>query len=152
MCGWTTNRSRTAWRLRPEPPRKPPDRLQTVEARLLKTVVRAPFDCTILARPVSVGQAVSGASGFNSGTEVFIVANLADMIITAHINQSDVTHLKVGQAVRVDIEAVSDLSLTGHVDRNRAPGNHQDRREGLRALRGRQFHSHEGRAGRRPAS
>jgi HlyD family secretion protein len=64
-----------------------------------------------------VGQAVSGASGYNSGTEVFIVANLADMIITAHINQSDVTHIKVGQAVTVDIEAVSGLSLTGHVDR-----------------------------------
>jgi HlyD family secretion protein len=91
--------------------------LQTVEDKLLKTVIKAPFDCTILARPISVGQAVSGASGYNSGTEVFIVANLADMIITAHINQSDVTHIKVGQAVTVDIEAVSGLSLTGHVDR-----------------------------------
>jgi len=91
--------------------------LQTVEDKLLKTVIRAPFDCTILARLISVGQAVSGASGYNSGTEVFIVANLADMIITAHINQSDVTHVKVGQAVTVDIEAVSGLSLTGHVDR-----------------------------------
>jgi HlyD family secretion protein len=91
--------------------------LQTVEDRLLKTVIRAPFDCTILARPNSVGQAVSGASGYNSGTEVFIVANLADMIITAHINQSEVTRVKVGQAVTVDIEAVSGLSLTGHVDR-----------------------------------
>jgi HlyD family secretion protein len=91
--------------------------LQTVEDKLVKTVIRAPFDCTILSRLISVGQAVSGASGYNSGTEVFIVANLADMIITAHINQSDVTHVKVGQAVAVDIEAVSGLSLTGHVDR-----------------------------------
>ncbi len=91
--------------------------LQTVEDKLLKTVIKAPFDGTILARLISVGQAVSGASGYNSGTEVFIVANLADMIITAHINQSDVTHVKVGQAVTVDIEAVSGLSLTGHVDR-----------------------------------
>jgi HlyD family secretion protein len=49
--------------------------LQTVEDKLLKTVIRAPFDCTILARPISVGQAVSGSSGYNSGTEVFIVAN-----------------------------------------------------------------------------
>jgi HlyD family secretion protein len=39
------------------------------------------------------------------------------MIITAHINQSDVTHVKVGQAVTVDIGAVSGLRLTGHVDR-----------------------------------
>jgi HlyD family secretion protein len=91
--------------------------LQQVEARLLKTVIRAPFDCTILTRPVSVGQAVSGASGFNSGTEVFTVANLAEMAITAHINQADVTRLKVGQAAAVEVEAVPGLRLTGRVDR-----------------------------------
>ena len=91
--------------------------LQQVEDRLTKTVIRAPFDCTILTRPVSVGQAVSGSSGFNSGTEVFTVANLTDMIITAHINQADVTRLKVGQEVSVEVEAVAGLKLVGHVDR-----------------------------------
>lgn len=91
--------------------------LQQVEDKLLKTVIRAPFDCTILTRPVSVGQAVSGSSGFNSGTEVFTVANLVDMIITAHINQADVTRLKVDQAVKVEVEAVSGLKLVGRVDR-----------------------------------
>ena len=91
--------------------------LQQVEDKLLKTVIRAPFDCTILTRPVSVGQAVSGSSGFNSGTEVFTVANLADMIITAHINQADVTRLKVGQEVTVEVEAVAGLKLVGRVDR-----------------------------------
>jgi RND family efflux transporter MFP subunit len=91
--------------------------LQQVDDKLLKTVIRAPFDCTILTRPVSVGQAVSGASGFNSGTEVFTIANLADMIITAHINQADVTRLKVGQAVTLRVEAIPDLSLVGLVDR-----------------------------------
>ena len=91
--------------------------LQQVEDKLGKTVIRAPFDCTILTRPVSVGQAVSGSSGFNSGTEVFTAANLADMIIMAHINQADVTRLKVGQEVTVEVEAVPGLKLTGHVDR-----------------------------------
>lgn len=91
--------------------------LQQVEDKLLKTVIRAPFDCTILTRPVSVGQAVSGSSGFNSGTEVFTVANLADMVITAHINQADVTRLKVGQEVTVEVEAVAGLKLVGQVDR-----------------------------------
>jgi len=91
--------------------------LQTVEDKLLKTVIRAPFDCTILTRPVSVGQAVSGSSGYNSGTEVFTVANLVDMIITAHINQADVTRLKVGQAVTLVVEAVPGLKLVGQVNR-----------------------------------
>ena len=91
--------------------------LQQVEDKLVKTVIRAPFDSTILTRPVSVGQAVSGSSGFNSGTEVFTVANLADMITTAHINQADVTRLKVGQAVTVEVEAVAGLKIIGRVDR-----------------------------------
>jgi RND family efflux transporter MFP subunit len=91
--------------------------LQQVEDKLVKTVIRAPFDCTILARPVSRGQAVSGSGGFNSGTEVFIIANLTDMIITSHINQADVTRLKVGQTVTVEVEAVAGLKLVGLVDR-----------------------------------
>lgn len=91
--------------------------LQTVEDKLVKTIIRAPFDCTILTRPVSVGQAVSGSSGFNSGTEVFTIANLTDMIITAHLNQSDVTRLKVGQSVTVEVEAVPGLKIIGRVDR-----------------------------------
>ncbi len=91
--------------------------LQTVEDKLVKTIIRAPFDCTILTRPVSVGQAVSGSSGFNSGTEVFTIANLTDMIITAHLNQSDVTRLKVGQSVTVEVEAVPGLKIVGRVDR-----------------------------------
>lgn len=91
--------------------------LQQVEDKLLKTVIRAPFDCTILTRPVSVGQAVSGSGGFNSGTEVFTIANLADMVITAHVNQADVTRLRVGQEVTVDVEAVPGLRLAGRVER-----------------------------------
>ena len=91
--------------------------LRQVEDKLIKTVIRAPFDCTILTRPVSVGQAVSGATGFNSGTEVFTIANLTDLIISSHINQADVTRLKVGQSVTVSVEAVPGLKLVGSVDR-----------------------------------
>jgi len=61
--------------------------LQIVEDKLAKTKIVAPFDCTILTRPVSVGQAVSGASGVNSGTEVLTIADLGELIINAHINQ-----------------------------------------------------------------
>ena len=67
--------------------------LRVVEDKLSKTKIVAPFDCTILTRPVSVGQAVSGASGVNSGTEVLTIADLSELIINAHINQADVTRM-----------------------------------------------------------
>jgi RND family efflux transporter MFP subunit len=91
--------------------------LAIIDERLGKTKIEAPFDCTILTRPVSIGQAVSGSGGFNSGTEVLTIADLNSMVINAHINQADVTRLKPNQEVEVAIEAVAGLSLTGRVER-----------------------------------
>src|SRR5688572_9417434 len=54
--------------------------LRLVDDRLRKTRILASFDCTVLTRPVSLGQTVSGAAGFNSGTEVMSIANLNDMV------------------------------------------------------------------------
>jgi HlyD family secretion protein len=91
--------------------------LAITEERLTKTEVRAPFDCTILTRPVSVGQAVSGSGGFNSGTEVLTIADLNSMIINAQVNQADVPRLKVNESVEVTIEAVPGLQINGVVER-----------------------------------
>jgi HlyD family secretion protein len=91
--------------------------LDLISDRLLKTAVMAPFDATILTRPVSVGQAVSGSGGFNAGTEVLTIANLNDLIISAHINQADVTRLHSGQEVEVSIEAIQGFKVTGKVER-----------------------------------
>lgn len=91
--------------------------LDLVNDRIRKTRILAPFDCTILTRPVSVGQAVSGSGGFNSGTEVLTIADLHEMIINAHINQADVSSLKTGQQVDVEVEAVPGLRVVGTVER-----------------------------------
>ena len=91
--------------------------LHLLDYQLTKTKILAPFDCTILTRPVSVGQAVSGSGGFNSGTEVLTIANLNEMVINAHINQADVTRLKIGQQVEVQVEAVPGLKVNGTVER-----------------------------------
>jgi len=91
--------------------------LELILERLRKTEVMAPFDSTILTRPISVGQAVSGSGGFNAGTEVLTIANLNDLIVNAHINQADVTRLHVDQQVEVTVEAVSGLKVIGKVER-----------------------------------
>jgi RND family efflux transporter MFP subunit len=91
--------------------------LSRVEDQLSKTRIVAPFDCTVLTRPVSIGQAVSGSGGFNSGTEIMSVANLSHMIVNAQLNQADVIRLKIGQKVSVQVEAVPGLKLSGTVER-----------------------------------
>jgi len=91
--------------------------LRLVDDHISKTKILAPFDCTVLTRPVSLGQTVSGAAGFNSGTEVMTIANLNDMIINAHINQADVTRLTTGESVDIQVESVPGLKMKGILDR-----------------------------------
>ncbi|MBI4657357.1 MAG: efflux RND transporter periplasmic adaptor subunit [Verrucomicrobia bacterium] len=91
--------------------------LRLVEDRLSKTEIVAPFDCSVLTRPVSVGQAVSGAAGFNSGTEVLTVANLQEMIVLVHINQADIPRVNAGQEVTVEVESVKGLGMKGVIER-----------------------------------
>ena len=91
--------------------------LAFTDEHLTKTEVRAPFNCTVLTRPVSIGQAVSGSDGFNGGTEVLTIADLNNMIINAQVNQADVPRLKVGETVEVTVEAVAGLRATGTVER-----------------------------------
>lgn len=91
--------------------------LAVVDEQLTKTVIKAPFDCTVLTRPVSIGQAVSGSGGMAGGTEVLTIADLNQMIINSHVNQADVTRLKAGQEVDVAVEAVAGLKVAAAVDR-----------------------------------
>jgi RND family efflux transporter MFP subunit len=91
--------------------------LAIIDERLTKTKILAPFDCTILTRPISMGQAVSGSGGFNSGTEVLTIADLNNLVINAHINQADITRLRQDQEVDVAVEAVAGLNVIGTVER-----------------------------------
>ena len=85
--------------------------------KLSKTSILAPFDCTVLSRPVSIGQAVSGTGGQSSGTEVMEIADLNNLIIQAHVNQADVARMSKEQPVKIEIEAITDLVIDGIVER-----------------------------------
>lgn len=109
--------ARTTYELAKNSTEQAQKELDLTNDKLRKTRVTAPFDCTVLTRPISVGQAVSGSGGFNSGTEVLTIANLNDLVINAHINQADVSRLKTGQEVEVTVEAVPGLKVVGKVER-----------------------------------
>ena len=87
------------------------------QEKLSKTSILAPFDCTVLSRPVSIGQAVSGTGGQSSGTEVMEIADLKNLIILSHVNQADVSRMGKNQQVKIEIEAVADLIIDGIVER-----------------------------------
>lgn len=91
--------------------------LRLVDDKLRKTRILAPFDCTVLTRPVSLGQTVSGSAGFNSGTEIMSIANLNDMVVNAHVNQADVIRLQQGREVEIQAESVPGVKMVGVVER-----------------------------------
>jgi len=74
-------------------------RRQTVDDRLSKTRVVAPFDGTILEIPVNEGQVVVGAASVNSGTSLMTFADLSSLLIISQVNQLDASKLNIGQEV-----------------------------------------------------
>jgi RND family efflux transporter MFP subunit len=90
-------------------------RLQGVDDKLKKIRILAPFDGTVLSVLVTPGQVVSGATGVNQGTDLLMLADLNQMVIRTHINQVDVTKLKVGLEAKIVVDSIADKKLTGRV-------------------------------------
>ncbi|MDE3033394.1 MAG: efflux RND transporter periplasmic adaptor subunit, partial [Acidobacteriota bacterium] len=57
----------------------------------------------------------SGVSSFNAGTVVFTVADLKSLIVRVNLNEVDIAKVKVGQPVRITLDAYPGKSFTGRV-------------------------------------
>ena len=90
-------------------------KLQTVEDKLTKTRILAPLDGVVVTLPVVEGQVVVGGPSVSAGTPLMTMANLSEMLISTHINQMDVTRMKVDQAVQVTVDAFEGLVLAGKI-------------------------------------
>lgn len=89
--------------------------LQTVEDKLAKTRITSPIDGTLLNVKVVEGQVVISAASVNSGTTLMTVADLSKLLLETHVNQIDVTRLKIGQPVTMRVEAVRDEAMKGEI-------------------------------------
>jgi HlyD family secretion protein len=81
-------------------------RLQTVEDRLRKTLIRAPANGVILSLPVTEGQVVIAAASVNSGTTLMTIADLSRLLVVTHINQVDIAHVAADQHTTFRSEAL----------------------------------------------
>ncbi|MBK5260435.1 MAG: efflux RND transporter periplasmic adaptor subunit [Thermoanaerobaculia bacterium] len=85
-----------------------------IREALSKTVIYAPSDGTISALTSRVGERVVGTSQF-AGTEVMRVADLDHMEARVNVNENDVVNVKVGDKVRVTVDAYPDRIIEGVV-------------------------------------
>lgn len=80
--------------------------------------VSAPMDGIVIRRPVELGDTVtSGVSSFNSGTIIATVADVGAMIIKAGINEVDIGKVRVGQTVKVSLDAYPKVRFGGRIAR-----------------------------------
>ncbi len=90
-------------------------KLQSVDDKLSKVRIMAPISGTVIELPIIEGQVVIGGATAGQGTLLMKLANFNEMLISTHINQMDVTHMKVGQPVQVTIDAFEGTNLTGKI-------------------------------------
>jgi membrane fusion protein (multidrug efflux system) len=82
---------------------------QLAANELDKTVIRAPIDGVVGNRGVRVGHYVK------SGTELLALVP-TDVYVVANFKETQLTHMKPGQKVEIDVDAYPDLPLTGEVE------------------------------------
>ncbi|HVZ07112.1 HlyD family secretion protein [Rhodopila sp.] len=84
--------------------------LRQAELNLGYTAITAPVDGTVGARSVRVGQYVT------TGTQLMAVVPLNAAYVLANYKETQLAHVHPGQPVRITVDGLPDLLITGHVD------------------------------------
>ena len=80
--------------------------------------VTSPMDGVVIRRPVELGDTVmSGVSSFNAGTVLMTVADVDTMIIKAGINEVDIGKVRLGQPVKLSLDAYPEVKFSGKIQR-----------------------------------
>jgi RND family efflux transporter MFP subunit len=100
-------------------------RYQIVEARgipisgnatTLLARVTSPMDGVVIKKGVEPGDTItSGVSSYNAGTVVFTVADLKSLIVKVNLNEVDIAKVRVGQPVRITLDAYPQRAFDGRV-------------------------------------
>ena len=80
------------------------------ELNVSYTVVTAPVDGTVGARSLRVGQYVQ------AGTQLMAVVPLHAVYVVANFKETQLTNVRAGQPVGIDVDGFPGVQLRGHVD------------------------------------
>jgi HlyD family secretion protein len=85
------------------------------EQEISYTTIRSPIDGTLTAVKAEVGEMVITGTMNNPGTMIVEVADLSQMLMVAHIDESQIAMVRKGQKATVRIQAYRDKVYTGIV-------------------------------------
>jgi HlyD family secretion protein len=88
--------------------------LNQAKDSLSKTSIYSPMDGTVSSRTSEVGERVQASTSF-AGTEIMRVADLSKMEVRVKVNENDIVNVKVGNPVKISIDAYPDRKFSGVV-------------------------------------
>ena len=89
--------------------------LAAARDNLDKTTFTAPFDGVVSQLNVEKGENVITGTMNNPGTEILSVADTSRMIIRANVDETDIVNVRVGESVKIKVDAFPDSTFRGQV-------------------------------------
>ena len=92
--------------------------LELATLRRADVRITAPMSGTILEKLVEFGQVIQSATqNVSGGTTLFVMANLDDMRVRTFVDEQDVGQLAAGMVATVTVEAFSDRTFQGVIEK-----------------------------------
>lgn len=90
--------------------------LQSADASLEYTLIRAPFDAVVLTKNADIGDIVTplGAAA-NAKASVVTLADMASLQVEVDVSESNINKITIGQPCDIQLDALPDMRFRGRV-------------------------------------
>jgi len=90
--------------------------VQVAEVALENTLIRAPFDGTVLTKNAEVGEIVAPFGGSTtSKTAVVTIADMKSLLVETDVSESNIEKIKEGRESEITLDAYPEKSYQGYV-------------------------------------
>jgi len=90
--------------------------VQVTEVALENTLIRAPFDGTVLTKNAEVGEIVAPFGGSTtSKTAVVTIADMKSLLVETDVSESNIEKIKEGRKCEITLDAYPEKSYQGYV-------------------------------------
>jgi len=89
--------------------------LKAAQDQLEKTVFHSPIDGVITQLNIEEGENVVTGTMNQPGTVIMTISDLADMEVEVEIDETDIVDVRIGQKAEIEVDALADTTLAGHV-------------------------------------
>jgi len=101
--------------------------LDDVQYNFEHTTVVAPRDGVVLRKHVEEGTVIpAGTAALAQGTAIVTLADITEMYVMADVDEVDISGVEVGQPVDISVETLTDVKITGRVDKLYPQGEEKD--------------------------